>query len=76
MVLIGLDCVLMQDNKVIAYASRQLKRYEKNYLTHDVELAEVVFALKVWQHHLYGVLCKIYTDCQSLNTSLLKKKSI
>ncbi|GJY49350.1 putative reverse transcriptase domain-containing protein [Tanacetum coccineum] len=50
----GLGCVLMQINKVIAYASRQLKIHEKNYTTHDLELGAVVFALKFWRHYLYG----------------------
>ncbi|GJV33683.1 putative reverse transcriptase domain-containing protein [Tanacetum coccineum] len=50
----GLGCVLMQRNKVIAYASRQLKIHEKNYTTHDLELGAVVFALKIWRHYLYG----------------------
>ncbi|XP_073120437.1 uncharacterized protein [Henckelia pumila] len=50
----GLGAVLMQDGKVIAYASRQLKIHEKNYPTHDLELAAVVFALKLWRHYLYG----------------------
>ena len=50
----GLGCVLMQYGKVVAYASRQLKEYEKNYPTHDLELAAVVFALKIWRHYLYG----------------------
>ncbi|XP_073152499.1 uncharacterized protein [Henckelia pumila] len=50
----GLGAVLMQDNKVIAYASRQLKVHERNYPTHDLELAAVVFALKLWRHYLYG----------------------
>nr|GFD38036.1 putative reverse transcriptase domain-containing protein [Tanacetum cinerariifolium] len=50
----GLGCVLMQHGKVIAYASRQLKPYEVNYPTHDLELAAVVFALKIWRHYLYG----------------------
>ncbi|WMV14113.1 hypothetical protein MTR67_007498 [Solanum verrucosum] len=53
---IGLGCVLMQNRKVIAYASRQLKIHEKNYPTHNLELAEVVFALKIWRHYLYGVV--------------------
>ncbi|KAH0636341.1 hypothetical protein KY285_036093 [Solanum tuberosum] len=52
---VGLGCVLMQKGKVIAYDSRQLKVHEKNYLTHDLELAVVVFALKIWRHYLYGV---------------------
>ncbi|KAA0060492.1 pol protein [Cucumis melo var. makuwa] len=50
----GLGCVLMQQGKVIAYASRQLKSHEQNYPTHDLELAAVVFALKIWRHYLYA----------------------
>ncbi|KAJ9557909.1 hypothetical protein OSB04_012523 [Centaurea solstitialis] len=61
----GLGCVLMQRGKVIAYASRQLKTHEVNYPTHDLELAAVVFALKLWRHYLYGVKCTIYTDHKS-----------
>ena len=56
----------MQQGKVIAYASRQLKRHEENYPTHDLELAAVVFALKIWRHYLYGETCQIFTDHQSL----------
>ena len=63
---IGLGCVLKQNEKVVAYASRQLKSYEQNYPTHDLELAAVVFALKIWQHYLYGEKCRIYTDHKSL----------
>ncbi|KAI3747349.1 hypothetical protein L6452_09803 [Arctium lappa] len=62
----GLGCVLMQDGNVIAYASRQLKEHKKNYPTHDLELATMVFALKIWRHYLYGVRCQIYTDHKSL----------
>ncbi|GJR62887.1 putative reverse transcriptase domain-containing protein [Tanacetum coccineum] len=62
----GLGCVLMQHGKVIAYASRQLKPYEVNYLTHDLELAAVVFALKIWRHYLYGEACDIFIDHKSL----------
>ncbi|KAI3821589.1 hypothetical protein L1987_09158 [Smallanthus sonchifolius] len=62
----GLGCVLMQREKVIAYASRQLKIHEKNYTTHDLELGTVVFALKIWRHYLYGTKCTIYTDHKSL----------
>ena len=51
----SLGCVLMQKNKVIDYASRKLKVHEKNYLNHDLKLATVVFALKIWRHYLYGV---------------------
>ena len=50
----GLGCVLMPHGKVVAYASRQLKSYEQNYPTHDLELAVVVFALKIWRHFLFG----------------------
>ena len=50
---VGLGCVLMQYGKVIAYASRQLKKHEQNYPTHDLELATVVLALKIWRHYLY-----------------------
>ncbi|KAD5802405.1 hypothetical protein E3N88_13765 [Mikania micrantha] len=62
----GLGCVLMQRDKVIAYASRQLRTHEKNYTTHDLELGAVVFALKIWRHYLYGTKCTIYTDHKSL----------
>lgn len=54
----GLGCVLMQEGKVIAYASRQLKEHERNYPTHDLELATVVFALKNWCHYLHGAKCE------------------
>ena len=56
----------MQHGKVIAYASRQLRPHEKNYPTHDLELAAVIFALKIWRHYLYGVHVDIYTDHKSL----------
>ena len=62
----GLGCVLMQEGKLVAYASRQLKPHEKNYPTHDLELAAIVFALKIWRHYLYGEKCFIYTDHNSL----------
>ena len=62
----GLGCVLMQEGKVVAYASRQLKPHEKNYPTHDLELAAIVLALKIWRHYLYGEKCFIYTDHKSL----------
>ena len=62
----GLGCVLMQNDRVIAYASRQLKKHEENYPTHDLELAAVVFALKIWRHYLYGVPCRIFTDHKNL----------
>ncbi|XP_015078162.1 uncharacterized protein LOC107021966 [Solanum pennellii] len=63
---VGVGCVLMQQGRVIAYASRQLKVLERNYPTHDLELAAVVFALKIWRHYLYRVRCEIYTDHKSL----------
>jgi hypothetical protein len=56
----------MQNGKVIAYASRQLKVHELNYPTHDLELVVMVFTLKIWRHYLYGEHCKIYTDHKSL----------
>jgi hypothetical protein len=62
----GLGCVLMQDQKVIAYGSRQLKPHEVNYPTHDLELAALVFALKQWRQFLYGAKCELYTDHKSL----------
>ncbi|GJV29420.1 reverse transcriptase domain-containing protein [Tanacetum coccineum] len=62
----GFGCVLMQQGKVIAYASRQLKIHENNYTTHDLELGAVVFALKIWRHYLYGTKSVIYTDHKSL----------
>ncbi|GKC91290.1 putative reverse transcriptase domain-containing protein, partial [Tanacetum coccineum] len=63
---IGLGYVLMKRGKVIAYASRQLKTHDKNYITHDLELGAVVFALKIWRHYLYGRKSVIYTDHKSL----------
>ena len=63
---VGLGGVLMQKGKVIAYAFRQLKYHEKNYPTHDLKLAAVVFVLKLWRHYLYGVHCEIFTDHRSL----------
>ena len=71
---IGLGCVLMQDGKVVAYASRQLKPHEQNYPTHDLELAAVVFSLKIWRHCLYGEKCRIYTDHKSLKYLLTQKE--
>jgi ribonuclease HI len=62
----GLGCVLMQEGRVIAYASRQLRRHEEHYTTHDLELAAVVHALKIWRHYLLGNICHIYTDHKSL----------
>ena len=56
----------MQEGRVIAYASRQLRKHEVNYPTHDLELAAVVHALKIWRHYLLGNVCHIYTDHKSL----------
>ena len=56
----------MQEGKVVAYSSKQLKPHEKNYPTHDLKLAAIVFALKIWRHYLYGEKCFIYTDHKSL----------
>ncbi|KAA3469673.1 DNA/RNA polymerases superfamily protein [Gossypium australe] len=69
----GLGCVLMQAGKVIAYASRQLKPHEKNYPTHDLELATIIFALKIWRHHLYGERCRVFTDHKSLKYLMTQK---
>ncbi|MDE0547713.1 RNase H-like domain-containing protein, partial [Microbacterium sp. C7(2022)] len=63
---IGFGCVLMQRSKVVAYDSRQLKVHERNYPSHDFELAVVVFALKIWHHYLYGVHVDVFTDHKSL----------
>nr|GFC00149.1 putative reverse transcriptase domain-containing protein [Tanacetum cinerariifolium] len=62
----GLGAVLMQREKVISYASRQLKIHEKNYTTHDLELRAVVFALKIWRDYLYGTKCTVFTDHKRL----------
>ncbi|KAL4020667.1 hypothetical protein IC575_019448 [Cucumis melo] len=70
----GLGCVLMQQGKVVAYASRQLKIREHNYPTHDLELAAVVFALKIWRHYLYGEKIQIYTDHKSLKYFFTQKE--
>ena len=63
---VGLGCVLMQSGRVVAYGSRQLKNHEQNYPTHDMELAAVVFALKIWHHYLYGEQFEVYSDHKSL----------
>ena len=63
----GLDCVLMRHDKVIAYASRQLKKYEKkNYPTYDLELVAVIHVLKIWGHYLYGMHVDVYAYRKSL----------
>ncbi|GJW20346.1 putative reverse transcriptase domain-containing protein [Tanacetum coccineum] len=70
----GLGAVLMQREKVIAYASRQLKPNEENYTTHDLELEAVVFAFKIWRHYLYGTKCTVFTDHKSLQHILDQKE--
>ncbi|KAJ8753028.1 hypothetical protein K2173_008816 [Erythroxylum novogranatense] len=70
----GLGCVLMQGEKVIAYASRQLKPYEMNYPIHELELAAIIFALKIWRHYLYGVATRVFTDHKSLKYLLTQKE--
>jgi hypothetical protein len=79
----GLGCVLMQDGRVVAYASQQLRKHEVNYPTHDLELAAVVHALKIWRHYLMGKLCELYTDHKSLkyiftqsNLNLRQRRSL
>src|SRR3954471_12603201 len=62
----GLGCVLMQERQVIAYGSRQLRAHKDKYPTNDLELAVVMFALKLWRHYLVGNRCETYTDHQSL----------
>ena len=61
----GLRCVLIQDGRVIAYTFRQLEKHEVNYPTHDLELAAVIFALKIWRHYLYEKTCQVFTDHKS-----------
>nr|GFC56152.1 putative reverse transcriptase domain-containing protein [Tanacetum cinerariifolium] len=70
----GLGAVLMQREKVISYASHQLKIHEKTYTTHDLELGAVVFALKIWRHYLYGTKCTVFTDHKSLQHILDQKE--
>ncbi|GKB19615.1 putative reverse transcriptase domain-containing protein, partial [Tanacetum coccineum] len=70
----GLGTVLIQREKVIAYASRQFKVHEKNYTTYDLELGAVVFALKMWRHYLYGTKCIVFTDHKSLQHILDQKE--
>jgi hypothetical protein len=62
----GLGCVLMQDGQVVSYASCQLRKHEENYPTHDLVLAAVVHALKIWRHYLISHRCEIYSDHKSL----------
>ena len=62
----GLGCVLIQSRRVVAYGSRQLKNHERNYPTHDMELAAIVFALKIWRHYLYGEQFEVFSNHKSL----------
>ncbi|GJY26731.1 putative reverse transcriptase domain-containing protein, partial [Tanacetum coccineum] len=70
----GIGAMLMQREKFIAYASRQLKPHEENYTTHDLELGAVVFALKIWRYYLYGTKCTVFTDHKSLQHILDQKE--
>ena len=70
----GLGCVLIQHKKVIAYISRQLRPHELNYATHDLELAVVVFAFKMWRHYLYGEKCQIFIAHKNLKYVLTQKE--
>ncbi|XP_058006613.1 uncharacterized protein LOC131182009 [Hevea brasiliensis] len=70
-----LGCVLMPHGKVVAYALRQLKRHEQNYLTHDLEMAAVVFSLKIWRHYLYSEVYEIYTNHKKLKVHLPAERS-
>jgi hypothetical protein len=70
----GLGCVLMQHGRVIAYASRQLKSYKVNYPIHNLELAVVVFALRVWRHYLYRSQVQIFTNHKSLKYLMSQKE--
>nr|GEZ02592.1 hypothetical protein [Tanacetum cinerariifolium] len=72
----GLGAVLMQREKIIAYASRQIKIHKKNYTTHDLELGEVVFSLKMWRHYLYGTKGTVFTDHKSLQHILDQKETL
>jgi hypothetical protein len=62
----GLGCVLMQDDHVVGYASRQLRKHEEKYLTHDLEFAAIVHTLKIWKHYIIGMRCEVYLDHKSL----------
>ena len=70
----GLGCILMQHERLIAYASRQLKPQAVNYPVHDLELVAVIFALRVWRHYLYGSWVQIFTDHKSLKYLVTKKE--
>jgi hypothetical protein len=66
----GLGCMLTYEEKVVAYASRQLKDCEKNYPTHYLELVAIVYTIKIWRHYYYGAKCEIFTDNKSLEVLL------
>nr|GEV71280.1 putative reverse transcriptase domain-containing protein [Tanacetum cinerariifolium] len=70
----GFGAILMQREKVIAYASRQLRTHEENYTTHDLELRAMVFTLRLWRHYLYGTKCVVYTDHKILQYILDQKE--
>ena len=70
----GLECVLMQHKRVVAYVARKLKPHELNYPTHDLELATVVFVLKKWTHYLYGVTFEVFMDHKSLKYLFSQKE--
>ena len=69
----GLGCVSMQSRRVIAYGFHKLKNHEQNYPTHDMELAVVVFALKIWRHYLYGEEFEVYLDYKSLKYIFMQR---
>ena len=70
----GLGCVLMQNDKMIAYASKKQKPHERNYPTHELKLAAVVFILKKWRHYLYGITFEIFTDHKSFKYLFFQKE--
>jgi hypothetical protein len=70
----GLGCVLMQDGSVVAYASQQLRKHEVNYPTHDLDLAAMVHAHKIWRYYLMGMRCELYTDHKSLKYIFTKSE--
>ena len=69
----GLGCILMQEDTVIAYTSRQLKPHKRNYPMHNLELIAVMFSFKMWQYYLYGERCKIFTDHKNLKSFFTQK---
>ena len=70
---VGLGSVLIQHGNVIRYSSRILKPYVKKYSTHDLELASIVFAWKIWRYYLYGVHIDVFTDHKGLKYVFIKK---